>query len=261
VTRKFNLNGIFQGLYTAGIVLPSPLATCRYFHRTLDFEKLYAVGFSPLPKGIEIKRWARRFILPDDTQVPGLRNMEEKDLDQVGVLLEKYLDRFDMAQVFSKDELRHWFLHPDKSRAKKDQVVWSYVVEKDGKVTDFFSFYSLESSVIKENPGNHKVVKAAYSFYYATDTAFQDNEEKLKKRLNELMKDALIIARQEKFDVYNALSLMDNRFFLEQQKFGVGDGLLHYYLYNYRAAPISGGLSSEKRLDPKIHPGVGLIML
>jgi glycylpeptide N-tetradecanoyltransferase len=196
VTRKFNLNGIFQGLYTAGIVLPSPISTCRYFHRTLDFEKLYAVGFSPLPKGMDAKRWARRFILPPDTQVAGLRKMQENDLKQVGELLKKYLDRFDMAQEFSKAELKHWFLHADGSKSPSEQVIWSYVVEQEGKITDFFSFYLLDSTVIRENAGNHKTIRCAYSYYYATDSAFQDNEEKFKKRLNELFKDQLVIAKQ-----------------------------------------------------------------
>lgn len=36
------------------------------------------------------------------------------------------------------------------------------------------------------------------------------------------------------FDVFNALDLMDNKQFLEQLKFGVGDGNLQYYLYNWR---------------------------
>lgn len=36
------------------------------------------------------------------------------------------------------------------------------------------------------------------------------------------------------FDVFNALDLMDNKEFLEKLKFGVGDGFLQYYLYNWR---------------------------
>jgi len=261
VTRKFNLNGIFQGLYTAGIVLPSPIATCRYFHRTLDFEKLHAVGFSPLPQGMDAKRWARRFILPNDTQISGLRKMEERDLKQVGELLKKYLNRFEMAQEFSKAELKHWFLHTEGSKNPTDQVIWSFVVENGGKITDFFSFYLLDSTVIRDNPGNHKTIRCAYSYYYATDAAFQDNEEKFKKRLNELFKDQLIIAKQNKFEVFNALSLLDNRHVLDNQKFGLGDGLLHFYLYNYRAGPVSGGLTDDKKFDPRMKAEVGLIML
>ena len=29
ITRRVNLEGIFQAVYTAGIVLPKPVATCR----------------------------------------------------------------------------------------------------------------------------------------------------------------------------------------------------------------------------------------
>ncbi len=36
------------------------------------------------------------------------------------------------------------------------------------------------------------------------------------------------------FDVFNALDLMDNKEFLEKLKFGIGDGNLQYYLYNWR---------------------------
>lgn len=82
----------------------------------------------------------------------------------------------------------------------------------------------------------------------------------LKTRLNELVHDALILAKRYKFDVFNALSLMDNGLFLEQQKFGGGDGQLHYYLFNYRANPISGGVDRRNQLDEKHLSGIGLVM-
>jgi glycylpeptide N-tetradecanoyltransferase len=54
---------------------------------------------------------------------------------------------------------------------------------------------------------------------------------------------------------------MDNALFLEQQKFGGGDGQLHYYLFNYRAKPIAGGVNAKNQLDEKNLSGVGLVML
>ena len=33
ITRRVNVCGIFQAAYTAGIVLPKPVACCRYYHR------------------------------------------------------------------------------------------------------------------------------------------------------------------------------------------------------------------------------------
>ena len=75
-----------------------------------------------------------------------------------------------------------------------------------------------------------------------------------------MINDALILARRFSFDVFNALSLMDNALFLEKQLFGKGDGQLHYYLFNYRANPISGGVDKQNELDKENLSGVGLVM-
>jgi len=62
------------------------------------------------------------------------------------------------------------------------------------------------------------------------------------------MYDALILARQQDFDVFNALNVMENESFLKDLKFGIGDGFLQYYLYNWKC--------------PKIEPaGIGLVLL
>lgn len=123
----------------------------------------------------------------------------------------------------------------------------------------FFSFYSLPSTII--NHPKHGLLEAAYLFYYASDAAFVEGSEvdnNLKKRLEALVGDALIIANQAKFDVFNALTLMDNCSFLESLKFGAGDGLLNFYLYNWRTAPLAG-VSAADGVEPG--KGVGVVML
>ena len=47
------------------------------------------------------------------------------------------------------------------------------------------------------------------------------------------MKMALFRAREEGFDVFNALDILDNSMFLDELKFSMGDGYLHYYLFNW----------------------------
>lgn len=74
------------------------------------------------------------------------------------------------------------------------------------------------------------------------------------------MNDALILAKKYKFDVFNALTLMDNNLFLEEQKFGAGDGQLHYYLYNYNANHISGGVDKHNRIVDSCS-GVGVLLV
>lgn len=280
ITRISNLDGVWQGIHTAGIVLPRPVSTCRYYHRALNWTKLYECGFSPLPAGSKPAYQVRKYALPEGTSTKGLRPMEERDVDAVLDLFKRYTSKFDMAPEFTREEVIHWFI--PKIQVPGEQVVWTYVVEvrpftpdsnpqanqpphplqdSNKKITDFFSFNSIESSVIN-NP-KHDVIRVAYLFYYATDSALLDPYDRTahKTRLNALVHDALILARNLKFDVFNALSLMDNGLFLEQQKFGAGDGQLHYYLFNYRAHPISGGVDKKNQLDEKDLSGIGLVML
>jgi glycylpeptide N-tetradecanoyltransferase len=46
ITRRVNLHDIWQAVYTAGVLLPRPVAECQYWHRSLNPKKLIAVGFS-----------------------------------------------------------------------------------------------------------------------------------------------------------------------------------------------------------------------
>ena len=262
ITRRCNLEGVFQAIYTGGIVLPTPVSTCRYYHRALDWQKLYEVGFSPLPANSKPQYQVRKYALPERTSTKGLREMQEKDIDSVHSLLTRYLKKFDLAADFTKEDIAHWMVHKKQKAQLEEQVVWSFVVEDENqKITDFFSFYCLESSVI--NSAKHKNIRAAYLFYYASETGLTTPVKKdaLKKRLNELVNDALIWAKKYKFDVFNALSTMENGLFLEDQKFGPGDGQLHYYLFNYRANAIAGGVDKRNRLDENNLSGVGFTML
>ena len=124
ITRRCYLKGIWQAVYTAGVVLPKPVSTSRYYHRSINWEKLHYIGFSPLPRNSKPSHQIMKYKLPDQTTMKGLRPMEAKDIDSVLVLLKNYLERFDMAPVFTREEVEHWLLHRGG-----EQVVWSYVVE------------------------------------------------------------------------------------------------------------------------------------
>lgn len=210
ITRRCNLEGIFQAIYTAGVVLPKPVASCRYFHRALDWEKLYNVGFSPLPHGSTKIRQIAKYRLPERPATPGIRLMRAEDADAVTDLLARYMKRVKMAQEFNKEEVLHWLLDSETDPKSSKRVVWTYVVENaDKKITDFFSFYCLESSVI-HSAGHHSTIRAAYLFYYATESAFEEQNEDdnvLKVRLNQLVKDALILAKQVSISISLAPSV------------------------------------------------------
>ncbi|KAI0320750.1 N-myristoyl transferase [Amylostereum chailletii] len=270
VTRQCHLKGIFQAIYTAGVVLPTPVSTCRYYHRSLNVPKLVDIKFTYVPRSMTLARMIRLYKVAATPHLTrsGLREMEEGDLEKVQDLYTQYMERFDMVPVMSLEETRHQFLsgrgtgepHPETNRRDK-QVVWSYVVEHPDthKITDFFSFYTLPSMVMASQ--KHNVLEAAYLFYYGTDVAFQegaDDRGLVKHRLHELIGDAIIVADQAKFDVFNALTLMDNAYFLSDLKFGSGDGLLNFYLYNWRTKALAGVEATE---DRPVGRGVGVVML
>lgn len=63
----------------------------------------------------------------------------------------------------------------------------------------------------------------------------------------------LLAAVQKGFDVFNALDLMENKTFLEKLKFGIGDGNLQYYLYNWKCP--SMGAEKVRKLLGLPRPG------
>jgi len=230
ITRRVNKENVWQAVYTAGVVLPRPVSECRYYHRNLNPKKLIEVGFSHLGNRMTMARTIKLYKLPESTKLPGMRKMEPKDVPQVAELLTGYLKKFPLHPDFNQDEVAHWML-------PRDGVMYSFVREGDnGEVNDVCSFYQLPSSIL----GNEKysLLKAAYSYWnVATSVSLVD-----------LMTDALILAKQHDFDVFNALNVMENDKFLKDLKFGIGDGFLQYYLYNWKC--------------PKIEPcGIGLVLL
>lgn len=48
ITRRVNKRNIFQACYTAGVVIPKPVSTARYHHRSLNPKKLVEIQFSAL---------------------------------------------------------------------------------------------------------------------------------------------------------------------------------------------------------------------
>jgi glycylpeptide N-tetradecanoyltransferase len=150
VTRRSNLNGIWQGLYTGGTVLPTPVSTCRYYHRALDWKKLYEIGFSPLPPNSKPQTQIKRYALPDHGKLKGVREMTAADIDSVLPLVTRYLSKFDMAPEFDREDFEHWLLSTTQER--EERVVWSYVVEVSCFVPSNLPAWKVPSTAVAHTP-------------------------------------------------------------------------------------------------------------
>ena len=244
VTRRVNLRGVFQATYTAGVTLPGSVASCRYWHRSLQPAKLVEVGFSHLPPGMTLNKLVRHNKLADAPATLGLRPLEPRDVASACAGLNAYLAKFKLRPHFSEAEFLHNFL-------PRAQVVDCFVApsfdekhEETGQISAMVSFYHLPSSIMRHE--KHKALHAAYLFYYFSLPAGTPGGRDIP--IKQLIEDGLICARNCGVEVLNCLDLMDNGSFLRELKFGMGDGQLQYYLYNY-ASPV---------LEPK---EVGLILL
>lgn len=183
ITRRVNLYSIWQALYTAGVFIPKPISTARYYHRSIDSKKLIECGFSALGKNQTMSRVQKLNRVPDEIKLTGLRPMVKKDGKAVLALFQEYFKKFDLTPAFSEEELIHWL-------TPIEDVVYTYVLErtdpetKKKRIVAVTSFYCLPSTVM--NHPKHKQIKAAYSFYNVVSEDVT---------LVQLMQDALVFAR------------------------------------------------------------------
>lgn len=118
-----------------------------------------------------------------------------------------FIERFDIYTEYSKKEFRHFFI-------RRENIIESFVIEHKGKITDFFSFYCLPSSIL--NHKKYKELKAAYSYYFVNGSV----------SMTKLYKIALIKAKELGYDVFNALDIMENESVFKELLFAPGDGYL-----------------------------------
>jgi glycylpeptide N-tetradecanoyltransferase len=145
ITRQCNLKGVFQAIYTAGVVIPTPISTCRYYHRTLNVPKLVDAKFTFVPRGMTIARMVRQFKVSSTPALTraGLREMEERDVPAVAELYRRYMGRFDMIPLLDEEDVLHQFLsgrgkgeREASIGRRRGQVVWTYVVEVSFSTTN-----------------------------------------------------------------------------------------------------------------------------
>lgn len=219
ITRRANLIGIFQAVYTAGVTLPTPVAYCQYYHRMLNPKKLIETNFFKMKNRMTMARTIKLYQLPTQTLTPGLRSLKDSDCASACRLLQNYLSKLDLHMEFTIEEFRYWFY---------SKIVYCYVVEdSSNNITDLCSFYSLPSTIL--NNSKYSTLNAAYSWYNVATSV----------SLTQLMKDAIILANNTGFDVFNCLDVQNNKIFLNDLKFEPGNGYLKYYLYNRKTPQIN----------------------
>lgn len=102
ITRRVNLRGTFQAIYTAGVLLPKPISVCRYHHRLINLKKLEEVRFARQPEKLSFQSWQKLFRLPE-APLLGLRPMVAADVPAVTLLLTQCVRPLWLRKAASRD--------------------------------------------------------------------------------------------------------------------------------------------------------------
>jgi len=281
VTRRCNVEGVWQAAYTAGIVIPKPVGRCQYWHRSLNPKKLIDVGFSQLNPRSTMSRQIKLLKLPAYPQLPGFRELHPADVPQCCRMLNEYLQ---VAAARGRAPRTHRVPHAPWPLARAAVQVLPAVRRggvcplaaaprgggilvrsggpglrgrhRYGELLQPALLHHRQHQVpgaprappsalrppaqplqtrIHPTPLHWQTLFAAYSYYMVPGKA----------SVAALMNDAMIVAAKLRFDVYNALDVQENGPVFKELKFGIGDGKLAYYVYNWRTphmAPDEVGL-------------------
>ncbi|NWS78057.1 NMT1 tetradecanoyltransferase, partial [Crotophaga sulcirostris] len=212
ITRRVHLEGIFQAVYTAGVVLPKPVGTCRYWHRSLNPRKLIEVKFSHLSRNMTMQRTMKLYRLPEVARGPWELLFHGESYPVLPV----------------KQEHRSDSLHLSKHSLR---VTLNWVSPSFFTQTDGFCHCRCPAGGVPQLDRREKTNKALKLPPPSPTLLASFCGSELLLLVGELCFGA---EEQKGFDVFNALDLMENKTFLEKLKFGIGDGNLQYYLYNWK---------------------------
>lgn len=227
LTRQFNLLGYDKAFYSTNVYINKPLISSKYHLRPINVDKLLNTGFLKIDtKNTNITvdniKQANEIIV--ENKAKNFVKMRSHHIEMAYNLFNMYIDKYNYHPIYTLEEFTHLFYN--------NKFVKSYVfTEKDNEddadedeyVVDFVSYYVTEIEVLKGDCIN-KVIKKANLFYYTS----------LDKTPYSILKNILIVAKEDNVDVFSALNIMEHGEILKELNFEEFGHELHYYLYNWR---------------------------
>jgi glycylpeptide N-tetradecanoyltransferase len=216
ITRLLKEQNIKYAMYSAVNYLPKPFTTLKYYHRPLNVDSLVETNFTSVHGKVKVEDVKRSMSLPKNL-CKNFIKLQKEHLQDAQRVLEDYFGKSTCHPIYSPDEFEHVFYN--------NKFVTSYVMlDDDGDVVDFISYYKLQLSVLNNKRNqNYPILNCGYLFYYSSNLETVFN----------MVHNMLIVAKREGMDVFNAFDCMENKLMFDSLKFEEGTGSLHYYMYNY----------------------------
>ena len=106
----------------------------------------------------------------------------------------------------------------------RNNIIYTYVLEdENNKITDFCSFYGMSRPILNNNNTKIKKINLAYSIMNFNSSI----------SMKDLLKSAIILAKQNNFDAYHCIDYKENADNFKELLFMEKIGKMKYYLYNF----------------------------
>lgn len=219
ITRRINLKNIWQGIYKTFAFVPKCFTKSEYYYRSINIKKLLDAEYTYLPNSkMSVGSAIKKYELPDEPIISGFRKMEEKDIEQIYNLILEKNKKYKIYEMLNKKDIEHWLL-------PKNNIVYTYVLEdEEHKISDFCSFYSIQRTLLKNN-NNSKIKKLnfAFSLINCNNTI----------SMKELLRNVIILAKQNNFDAYHCIDYKENSEHFKELLFTQKIGKMKYHFYNF----------------------------
>lgn len=192
--RRIVNKGTTKGIFTTEKYIPTPTAAIRFFHRPLNYKKLFKHKFTILSGDVEsVHTRFTETVEPQDYY----KEATKEHLQNILELYNEYVIKYNVSIKYSKDELEHYLFSP---------YTKTYIMKnKAGDVVDFVSYYLLSQSVV----GTTEKINGAYLFLYSC------NKEDIQLMASNIIR---LIIRDTDCDVFNVTDVMNNSDFLLSNK-------------------------------------------
>jgi glycylpeptide N-tetradecanoyltransferase len=227
LSRALVARGITAFTKTTGSLLDLPLARARYWHISINGERLKACGFS---------RTARVPSLPDASGARW-RSLVMRDAAAAHALLASVAAKHSLGFAFtSAEHLAHVLL-------PQSDLVDTFVLDDNaGTLTDIVSLYFVRTRILGDNALRGEDFVTAYLYFFAATTV----------PVKELICVAARAARAAGADMFNALPISGlTARVMRELGAGAGTGELRYY-----ASGVELGSAGLNPSDIFIFPGV-----
>ncbi len=214
--RRYQINGYTCATYTTYRHVAKPLCTINNYHRAINLKVLLESGFTKV-QNVSLKSLKKAYRLPEEPAngKDKFVKMKEEHVEKAYEVLNEYMNKYNYHPIYSEEEFRQIFFN--------NKVVTSFVVlDDDGNVTDFSSYYLQPARVCNSKKDKHPYIRVGYLFYYTSllETSYR------------MVKDTLIMAKKGGVDVIDAYNVMENENLLKELMFEEGRSKSYYYLYN-----------------------------